>query len=392
MRSLKIYLIAAGSLLVIYIAAMLNRPKDVDWAETFSNKDKIPYGTYIFFQRINDIFPGAKIVPYRQPVYNVIAEDSIKQSSYLIICQSLEPSKVDYEQLVNYIKKGNNVFIAADYFGQLFEKNLKVDTKYDFVFQDKNTPVTFLDPALKAKKDFVFDRRQGSNYFGNIDTLKASVIGENNTHKANFIKYNFGSGSLYLMCNPKAFSNYSLLKPEGQQYAATALSFLKNTNRLVVDEYYTQGSGEEESPMRVFLRNPVLQWAYYITLFSLLIFVLFEVKRRQRIIPVIEPLKNSTLDFVTVVGQVYYEKRDNANIAHKKILYFLSWLRDEYQIKTNNLDEEFIERLTAKLGVGAELATQLVSMIHKYNNQARISDKELIELNKLTEQFYIKSR
>jgi len=392
MKSLKIYLIAAGVVLIIYIVAMLNRPKDVDWSETLSNTDKIPFGTYILNHRLNDIFPNAKITMYRQAIYNVIAEDSIRQSSYLIVCQGIEPSKADYDQLIAYMKKGNNVFIAADYFGRLFEKNLDITTQYNFTFQKQDSPVSLVDPALKPHQGFIFDKRIGNNYFSKIDTSKAAVIGENNDHKANFVKYNFGSGNLYLLCNPKVFSNYNLLNAKGRDYAQTVLSFLKNTPRLVVDEYYTQGNGEEESPMRVFLRNPVLQWAYYIAMFSLLAFVLFELKRRQRIIPVIEPLQNSTLDFVTVVGQVYYEHRDNANIAQKKITYLLSWLRDQYQLQTAALDDEFIEKLSAKLNIELSVVRELVDYIRYINVQQKVTDRELIQLNKLIEDFYIKAR
>jgi hypothetical protein len=390
MKSLRLYLIIAGLLLVVYVIAQFNKPKATDWTETFSNKEKTPFGTFILYTRLKDLFPNANITPYHQPVYNVIAEDSIKEASYIIICRDIELSKTDYKQLIKYIEKGNDVFIAAEYFGELFDKNLRVKT--DFKYNLGETPVSFLSPYLYPKKHFNIDKSAGNYYFSKFDTLNSVILGENINHKANFIKYNFGKGALYLAANPKLFTNYSLLKPQGGEYAATALSYLKSTEQVAWDEYYTQGDTGEDSLMRVFLSNPALQWAYYIAIFSLLIFVLFEIKRRQRIIPVIEPLSNSTLEFVNVVGQVYYEKRNNANIAHKKILYLLEHLRDDYQLKTNKLDKEFIEKLTAKLGIDNTLAFELVDYIKYINNQERVTDNELIELNKLIEKLYIQSR
>lgn len=390
MKSLKVYLIIAGLLLAVYIIAQLNRPKTIDWTETFSNKEKTPFGTYILFNRLKDLFPNASIVTYHQPVYNVVAEDSIKEASYIIVCGDIELSKSDYKQLIKYIERGNDVFIAAQYFGKLLNKNLSIKT--DFKYNRGNTHVNFVSPYLNPKKHFGINKWAGNYYFSKFDTLNSLVLGENIDHKANFIRYTFGKGSLYLAANPKLFTNYSLLKPQGAEYAATALSYLKSTPQIAWDEYYTQGNTGDESPMRVFLRNPTLQWAYYIAIFSLLIFVLFEIKRRQRIIPVIEPLSNSTLEFVNVVGQVYYEKRNNANIAHKKILYLLEHLRDDYQLKTNKLDNEFIEKLTAKLGTESTLAYELVDYIKYIANQERVTDHELIELNKLIEKLYIQSR
>ncbi len=391
MRSLKLYLIVGGVLLAIYIIAQLNRPKAVDWSESFSDKEKTPFGTYIVYNRLKDVFPKSRIIPYRQPVYSVIAEDSIKNSSYIIICPGFELTKADYDQLVKYIRKGNDVFIASSYFGKTFDKKLSIRTETFLKFGRDTSSVKFLNPALDPQKLYTLDKGTGSNYFSKFDTLRAAVIGENVNHKANFIKYSFGKGSLYLVTNPKLFSNYSLLNPSGAEYAATALSYLKSSDKLIWDEYYTQGDTGSESPMRVFLSNDALQWAYYIAILSLLIFVFFEVKRTQRVIPVIEPLNNTTLEFVNVVGQVYYEKRNNANIAHKKILYLLEHLREEYQLKTNKLDSEFTEKLTAKLGIDPAFSHRLVSYILYISVQDHVSDRELIELNKLIEKLYIQS-
>lgn len=392
MRSLKLYLIAGAVLLAIYIVAKINEPQPIDWTETLSSKDKIPFGTYVFSNRIGDIFPGAKIVTYRQPVYNAIAEDSIKKSTYIIITEGIQLSKIDYTYLTKYIKEGNDVFIAAEYFGDLLEKKLNVETRGNFPLNHPKNEVDFLSPALNPKKHFSIDKGVGNYYFSDFDTLHTVVIGEDTSHKANLIKYSFGKGNLYLCANPRFFSNYSMLKPDGAAYAATALSFLKNSKQVILDEYYTQGNEGAETPLRVFLSNPALEWAWYIALLSLLIFVLYEMKRRQRIIPVIEPLGNSTLDFVGVVGRVYYEKRNNADIAQKKILYFLTWLRDEHQIKTNKLDAEFTERLIGKLGISKSFANDLVSYINYISVQTQVSDSELIELNKMIEFFYNQAR
>ena len=395
MKGLRLYLILCGTLLIIYLIAMFNRPTPIDWRETLISKQKIPYGAYLLYNRLHDIFPGADITPYQQPVYNVIADDSVKKTSYIIICPVIELTKSDYNQLVKYVKDGNDVFIAAEDFGTVFEKNLSVKTESEqneFKLGDDGIRVSFLSPHLDPKKQYLVDKGTGNIYFNKFDTAKTVVLGENIKHNANFIKYTFGKGALYLNANPKFFTNYSLLKPQGVLYAATALSFVKNTSQIAWDQYYTQGNDESDSPMRVFLTNPSLQWAYYIAIFSLIIYVLYEIKRRQRIIPVIEPLSNSTLEFVNVIGQLYYEKRNNANIAHKKVLYLLSYLRDEYQIKTNTLDKEFTERLITKLGLEAGLAEDLVSFMQYIGTQDRVNDDELINLNKLIEKFYIQSR
>lgn len=392
MKSLRIYLIIAGLLLTIYIVAQVNRPKAVDWKITLSSNEKTPYGDYILYNRLGDLFPKSNIITYRQPIYNVIAEDSIKRSSYIIVCVGMDLSKPDYKQLTKYIEQGNDVFIAAQYFGTLLSDTLNIKSQFDSGGKDDKSSVHFTNPQLNPSRNFIIDKYAGNTSFAEFDTARATVLGENANHHPNFLKYTFGKGSLYLSVNPKLFSNYSLLQPQGADYAATALSYVKQTPNIIWDEYYSKGNAGAQTPMRVFLSNPTLQWAYYITIFTLLVFLVYEMKRRQRIIPVIEPLSNTTLDFVTTVGQVYYEQHNNANIAQKKILYWLTYLRDEHQVKTAKLDKELIEKLKGKLGMKPEFATEMVTYINYIDSQNNVTDSELIELNKFIEQFYMQAR
>ena len=157
------------------------------------------------------------------------------------------------------------------------------------------------------------------------------------------------------------------------------------------DEYYTQGRVGSESNMRVFLNNDKLRWAFYIAFFALVAFVLYEMKRRQRIIPVIEPLKNTSVEFAGIVGQVYYEQRNNGNIAQKKAEYFLEHIRSEYNLRTNVLDEEFINMLSQKSGAEPELIKNLVDQVINIRFNSQISDADLINLNRNIEQFYIQA-
>src|ERR1700753_3727542 len=99
MKGLKTYLIAGSIFLALYIIAELNRPKVINWTETLNCGEKIPFGDYITFNRLNDVFPGAKITPYR----HVIADDSINNTSYIIIAPYLEFAKPDYDALIKYV-------------------------------------------------------------------------------------------------------------------------------------------------------------------------------------------------------------------------------------------------------------------------------------------------
>jgi hypothetical protein len=137
--------------------------------------------------------------------------------------------------------------------------------------------------------------------------------------------------------------------------------------------------------MRYLLSQPALKWSWYLAWITLIIFMFFNAKRRQRVIPIKEPLKNTTVDFTKTIGNLYYQEKDHQNIAEKKIIFFLEKIRNEYYIDTYNLDETFINRVNQKTGRTKKDIENVVFMIKKIRNQSNTTEKELITFNELLE-------
>lgn len=144
---------------------------------------------------------------------------------------------------------------------------------------------------------------------------------------------------------------------------------------------------EASTPLRFILTNEPLRWAYYITVVSILIFMVFELKRRQRIIPVIKPLTNSTLDFVSTIGNLYLQSGDHKNMAEKKIQFFMDQLRTKYLLNTSVLDESFTKTLSKKTGRNELETSDLINTINTVRSRKEISAGELTDLNKKMEKF-----
>lgn len=390
MKSLKIYVFIASVLLIFYLVAQYNKPKPTDWSATLRNADKIPFGTYILYHQLNDIFQGAVIQPTRQNAYTVANDTHGNKNTYLIVCNGAELSTYSYKKLIQFVTKGNEVFIAADYFGQTLQKELKIETNSELNL--KNTiKISFLRKGLQTNQ-FALDRNCSNTFFSAFDTTRAGVEGINEFKHSNYLKFKIGKGALYLNSNPLMFSNYSLLHPQGAAYAAAALSCLNNKDYILWDEFYTRKNDENESPMRVFLSNAALRYAYYTAFFSLLLFVLYDIKRRQRIIPVITPLGNSTVEFINIVGQLYYEEHNNTDIAQKKLAYWLEQVRTRYNVKPTETDTDFSQTLSQKSGADPALISKIMQYAPQLQPNAQTSDDELIRLNQLIEQFYAQSR
>lgn len=389
MSGLKKYLILSGALLILYLIFQYNKPKPTNWTPTYLTEDKIPFGTYILDQRIKDIFPDAIVKKSQSPIFSTLSANQNSASNYLIIASDISVNKLDYREMVRYMKKGNNVFIAAYTIQGVLPDTLKLKITSDFDLSNKSkSSVNFTNPQLRNAEGYYFDKGISQQYFSKIDTAKGIVLGNKNNKSPNFIQYKFGKGSLFILPNPQLFTNYSLLKSNGSEYLSKALSYLPNTKTLIWDEHFTRPSNEDRSPLRMIFKYDQLRWAYLLSVFGLLGFVLFEIKRRQRIIPVISRLTNTSVEFVKVVGRVYYQQRNNKDIAEKKVKYLLEYIRNKYRLRTLDLNQEFKESLIKISSASEETIENLLIEIGHLKRGQIINDQHLIDLNKIIEQFY----
>ena len=110
---------------------------------------------------------------------------------------------------------------------------------------------------------------------------------------------------------------------------------------------------------------------------TILLFMAFEMKRGQRIIPVITPLKNETVDFVRTISRLYYQKKDHRNLAAKKILHFTDYLKQHLYIDIDDEISEVIEKVAAKTSSTDKDVKLLFDQMNIISNASYISAKEL---------------
>ncbi|MBC7417496.1 MAG: DUF4350 domain-containing protein [Pedobacter sp.] len=385
MRGYKTYLTLGIAFILIYLVAQYNKPTPTDWSRTFVKTDKIPFGTFIFYNSLVDVLPNTSIVNSNKRIYNTLSNDE-KKTAYLIIAPEIKLDKADSAKLNAFVAQGNDVFIACYSFGDILSKQFGI--KVGNNFSQNPTPVNFVNPLLKSTADYGFDKGVGDNYFSKLDSAKATVLGRTAGGKANFIKFKLGKGSIFLMADPGFYSNVNLLDKYGPEYAAKSLSYLVGNKRIIYDGFFTKTEAEETDLFTVFFKNPALKYAYYLAIFSLLLFVLYNLKRRQRIIPLQDSFSNASLEFVQVVGSVYYQNRNNQDIAQKKITYFLAYLRSRYFLQTHKIDKEFSELLVQKTGIHQVQATYLTKLLREIPQAESLSDHALIDLNQCIENFY----
>jgi hypothetical protein len=165
------------------------------------------------------------------------------------------------------------------------------------------------------------------------------------------------------------------------------------TKKIAWDEYYLRkrfprDHEERTGWMKVLFRFPELKAALLTAIFTLLLFVLIEMRRKQRHIPVMIKPRNDSLDFVKTIGRLYHDKSDHKNLCRKMSSYFLEYIRTRFNLLTNKLDTDFIRSLQIKSGYPENDINEIVSFINYLDDSNAISDDQLIAFHKKLESFY----
>lgn len=384
------YLIPLVVTLVILTIIKIIEPEEIDWTKSFARKDKIPYGGYIIYELTDEVFPNQEVILKELPIYNILKGNYFNNTNYVFINNYFSPDRLDTEYLLRYVADGNNVFISAfGIYGDLAD-SLKIKT-YDEFFNDDSVVTNFKITELRIEGGWSYFGGNFKNYFSEFDTALAQILGENEIGNVNFLRIKYGNGNFILNLIPLAFTNYLLLNSDNNEYAYKALSHLPD-QKTFWDDYYKDGNKYTASSLQYIFSQPALMWAYYIVLISVVLFIFFYGRRKQRIIPVIPPLTNTTVEFVQTVGNLYYQQKDYKNIAEKKITFFLDYLRNKYLIKTSMLDMETILKISEKSSVSTGKIKSILNEIERINQSQMISEEELLNINYQIEKFYERTK
>lgn len=390
-KNLK-FLIPLFVTLVLLIIIKSMQPEELNWEESYTSKDKIPFGCYVTHDLLSDIFPGddLKITNAELPVYNTLKNSFYFNTNYIFINNIFNPDRLDIEYLLKFADEGNNVFICASWYGKDFQDSLGVFTSYNFFSQDDSSIINFTDEEIKTDSGYKFKEGYPGTYFTKFDTAKANVLATDSSGFNVFFSMKYGKGNIFLSTIPAAFSNYYLLKNETNGFAFKSLSYLPVQN-VIWDEYYKVGNKYNSTPLRFIVSQSALAWAYYLMLIGVIIFIIFYGRRRQRRIPIIKPFENTTLEFVSIVGNLYYQQKNHSTIAKKISIFFFEYLRNKYFLQSSELDDQGIKIISEKTKYPFEKLKSIIQSLKGTFHRNNITDSELIYLNNRIEDFYKKT-
>ena len=365
---------------------------------SFYSKDKKAGGAYAAFKMLPQLFMRNSVQVVTKPFARTFDKDSelkFRNNVYILVADKLFTTESDIDAMLDYVSRGNELFIAMNTPDPLLEKHLKFVTVESNNMQSKKEGIVqrYADETIPMDTSFSYPGMVSGNYFSAVDSNTTNILGYNYKNKPNFIRIEYRSGFIYLLLNPYTFTNYFLLHKQNVKALETQMSYLINdAGNVYWDDFYNSQHSAQSgdfSEWQVLMRYASMRWALWLAVVLLLLYVVFESKRRQRIIPDKPPVTNTSLEFVDAIGQLYYQQHNNYNLAHKMIIHFMEYIRSRYYLNTNVLNDEFIASLARKSLVPEGEIRTLLQMVHHIQLEENISDDDLKDFYNRIQQFYI---
>lgn len=387
-RKYYIWLVAG---IIILIAVEYLKPEKINWNRTYSTFDNIPFGTNVLFELIPDLFPEKSIERINKTFYDYSIDNFFSDYSLIYINENINFSDIEQKALLNYVNRGYELFISAKNITESFTDTLGVKIEKKYLY-GKNKSHKLI---LNNKEAFIdtISKIPTINYQSEINILKESkykiTVLDSSGGRNNFVCIEYGNGSIFLHTEPLVFTNYYILKEYSTDYCQEALMQMKVKN-IVWSDYPNNGLRTSLNPLRYILKTDAYRYGYYVLLVLIVLYIGLAGKRKQRVIPVINPHVNSTVDFVQTISNLYLSNKNNKKIALHRINYFRNYLRTNYFIDWKLSEDEIIQKLGNKTGKGQEKVKSLLKYIQFIEVAKTVDQEQLLKLNKEIDYFILK--
>ncbi len=386
----------------LFFLTACNQKKETDWIDThYDAKATAPYGFSLFSESMPKLFKHAKVSSLT--VSNKIFDNpyTAQRSAYIVLANDIDYSENELWQLEQWLHEGNDVVLIANDFGSTLSNYLYLDqSKY----WESSTIAHFatnamLDTAghntnINVVSAFSKNKSYTSNAYmipiyrngfklskgtKDADTFASAmhVISSIDSNLANAVLFEEGDGRLIVMSTPLAFSNYALLQNNNYHYLEDVMSYLSPDVQSI---YLSIGAKREanHSNMSEIWKHKSTRTAILLALLGILLYVIINLRRKQNIIPVIKPLVNDSKSFVETIASLYYNKRNNKNIAQKMIQHFFEMVRTQYKLNTSNIDADFRTKLSIRAGRTVDETAALMYQIKSVQEDTVIVDDKYL--------------
>lgn len=447
MKSSRNFLFAMLVLFVLFCLLQVNLPKKFVWSPTFSHVDKQPFGCFVFDSVLTQSLPNGYHVTKKTffqldqehakekiSVLMVVDQQNLKQLDVKYLCNiarrggkvmvvassSFDDGRNADTVVVDELERTFNVRIEdGTYFslrGILSGLKAHDNDMYDTIYWNNRETMyaaqsyrmfynmvggtLFVDSVPKVKRlaytlsTAGYDYRLDSLYVGDFTGFDTIVDEKERIERIDTfaikkipvaVSVPYGKGEVIFVSSPLLFTNYGMLEGNTFVYIFRLMSYLADLPVYRTEAYVKTDAMlvAEQSPFREFIKRPPLRWALYLALLGVVLFMIFTARRRQRVIPIISKPANRSLEFIQLIGTLYYQRKDHVDLVRKKFKLFAEELRKTagVDISDVNTDDREYLLLAEKTGMNSDRLKKVIRQIRLVlHSEGNISVEEMRSL------------
>ena len=447
MKSSRNFLFAMLVLFVLFCLLQVNLPKKFVWSPTFSHVDKQPFGCFVFDSVLTQSLPNGYHVTKKTffqldqehakekiSVLMVVDQQDLKQLDVKYLCNiARRGGKVMVVTSSSFDDGRNADTVVVDELERTFKvriedgmyfslrgilSGLKAhdNDMYDTIYWNNRETMyaaqsyrmfynmvggtLFVDSVPKVKRlaytlsTAGYDYRQDSLYVGDFTGFDTIVDEKERIERIDTfaikkvptaVSVPYGKGELIFVSSPLLFTNYGMLEGNTSVYIFRLMSYLADLPVYRTEAYVKTDAMlvAEQSPFREFIKRPPLRWALYLALLGVVLFMIFTARRRQRVIPIMSKPANRSLEFIQLIGTLYYQRKDHVDLVRKKFKLFAEELRKTagVDISDVNTDDREYLLLAEKTGMNSDRLKKVIRQIRLVlHSEGNISVEEMRSL------------
>lgn len=447
MKSSRNFLFAMLVLFVLFCLLQVNLPKKFVWSPTFSHVDKQPFGCFVFDSVLTQSLPNGYHVTKKTffqldqehakekiSVLMVVDQQNLKQLDVKYLCNiARRGGKVMVVASSSFDDGRNADTVVVDELERTFKVRIEGGTyfslrgilsglkahdndMYDTIYWNNRETMyaaqpykmfynmvggtLFVDSVPKVKRlaytlsTAGYDYKHDSLYVGDFTGFDTIVDEKERIERIDTfaikkvpaaVSVPYGKGEVIFVSSPLLFTNYGMLEGNTSVYIFRLMSYLADLPVYRTEAYVKTDAMlvAEQSPFREFIKRPPLRWALYLALLGVVLFMIFTARRRQRVIPIMSKPANRSLEFIQLIGTLYYQRKDHVDLVRKKFKLFAEELRKTagVDISDVNTDDREYLFLAEKTGMNSNRLKKVIRQIRLVlHSEGNISVEEMRSL------------
>lgn len=447
MKSSRNFLFAMLALFVLFCLLQVNLPKKFVWSPTFSHVDKQPLGCFVFDSVLTQSLPNGYHVTKKTffqldqehakekiSVLMVVDQQDLKQLDVKYLCNiARRGGKVMVVASSSFDDGRNADTVVVDELERTFKVKIEDgiyfslrgilsglrahdNDMYDTIYWNNRETMyaaqsyrmfynmvggtLFVDSVPKVKRlaytlsTAGYDYKHDSLYVGDFTRFDTIVDKKERIERIDTsaikkvptaVSVPYGKGEVIFVSSPLLFTNYGMLEGNTSVYIFRLMSYLADLPVYRTEAYVKTDAMlvAEQSPFREFIKRPPLRWALYLALLGVVLFMIFTARRRQRVIPIMSKPANRSLEFIQLIGTLYYQRKDHVDLVRKKFKLFAEELRKTagVDISDVNTDDREYLLLAEKTGMNSDRLKKVIRQIRLVlHSEGNISVEEMRSL------------